>query len=115
MAFDPAAGEIRDVHGTATGTVVTGRVLVMPTGRGSSSASTSLAEAIRLGTAPVALVLSEVDEILAVGAIVARRLYTHTCPIIVLQDSERRRIETGMEIAIAEDGTVSIGEHARPR
>src|SRR5581483_216357 len=39
------------------------KVLVMPHGRGSSSSSTVLAEAIRLATAPAAMVLAEPDPI----------------------------------------------------
>lgn len=108
MAFEPVSGEIRDAHTGAAGVSVVDRVLVMPSGRGSSSASTSLAEAIRLGTAPAAIVLSEIDEILAVGAIVARRLYERTCPIVLLDGEERHRIRPGAHVSIAADGTVAI-------
>ena len=52
-----------------------GRILVMRAGRGSSSGSSVLAEAIRAGTAPAAIVLAERDAILAVGAMVAAELY----------------------------------------
>ena len=64
----------------------------MPCGRGSSSSSTVLAEAIRLGTAPAAIVLSEPDPILVIGALVAQRLYARTCPIVVV--SARRTTRT---------------------
>ena len=107
MAVDVETGHIIDVHAGQAGESLIGRVLVMPSGRGSSSASTSLAEAIRLGTAPAAMVLGEVDEILAVGAIVARRLYGRTCPIIVLGATERAQIVTKDRITIAEDGVVT--------
>jgi predicted aconitase with swiveling domain len=106
MAFDPVSGEIRDVHSGSAGLSVVGRVLVMPSGRGSSSASTSLAEALRLGTAPVAIVLSEIDEILAVGSIVGKRLYGRSCPIVILSHTERARIQTGAVLTIAADGTI---------
>jgi uncharacterized protein len=67
----------------ATGDIVAGRVLVMPSGRGSSSSSSVLAEAIRAGTAPAAIVLAEPDPILALGAIVARELYDVAMPVVV--------------------------------
>ncbi len=60
-----------DPHHPQTGAVITGRVLVMPTGRGSSSSSYVLAEAIRAGTGPAAIVLLDADPILALGALVA--------------------------------------------
>jgi predicted aconitase with swiveling domain len=108
MAFDVSSGRITDVHSEGQGTSVTGRVLVMDSGRGSSSASTALAEAIRLGTAPAAIVLGEVDEILAVGAMVARKLYGRTCPIVLLETAARERIATGDLVSITTDGMVTL-------
>jgi predicted aconitase with swiveling domain len=83
---DPATGDIIDVHHPQCDANVAGRVLIMPSGRGSSSSSSVLAEAIRAGTAPVAIVLFEPDPILALGAIVARELYGRTIPVVVAQE-----------------------------
>ena len=80
---DPATGEVIDVRHPQRGTNVAGRVLVMASGRGSSSSSSVLAEAVRAGTAPAAIVLAEPDPILALGAIVARELYGRAVPIVV--------------------------------
>jgi hypothetical protein len=60
-----------------------GRVVIMPGGRGSSSSASVLAEAVRLGTAPAALILGEPDLILAIGATVAAELYRVSVPVIV--------------------------------
>jgi predicted aconitase with swiveling domain len=57
----------------------------MPSGRGSSSSSSVLAECIRGGTAPAALLLYEPDPILVVGAIVARELYGRTIPVALCE------------------------------
>lgn len=90
---DPATGTIVDVHHPQTGANVAGRVLVMPGGRGSSSSSSVLAEAVRAGTAPAAIVLREPDAILALGSIVARELYGRAVPVVVtdapLEDGRR--------------------------
>jgi predicted aconitase with swiveling domain len=67
----------------------------MPTGRGSSSSSSVLAEAIRLATAPAAIVLREPDSVLVIGALVALELYGRTCPIVVLVPDHHERIRTG--------------------
>jgi predicted aconitase with swiveling domain len=82
--MDPRTGRLSDHHHPQLGATVTGRVLVMPSGRGSSSSSSVLAEAIRLGTAPQAILLGEPDDILVLGALVADYLYDRTCPIVVL-------------------------------
>ncbi len=80
---DPATGEVIDVRHPQRGANVAGRVLVMAGGRGSSSSSSVLAEAVRAGTAPAAIVLAEPDPILALGAIVARELYGRAVPVVV--------------------------------
>jgi predicted aconitase with swiveling domain len=95
--LDPETGTIVDVHHPQRGAVVTGTVLVMPGGRGSSSSSSVLAETIRAGTGPAAIVLSEPDPIIALGAIVARELYGVSIPIVVLEVNELR---TGSEVSV---------------
>jgi len=88
--IDPETGEVVDVRHPQHGANVTGRILVMPSGRGSSSSSSVLAEAIRAGTAPAAIVLGEADPILALGAIVARELYGKVTPVVVAADPSLR-------------------------
>ena len=110
MGFDVVEGRITDVHSPSRGQLLAGRVLVMPVGRGSSSASTSLAEAIRLGTAPAAIVLREVDEILVVGAIVARTLYGLTCPIILADPDDFARLADGATVRVEADGRITLAD-----
>jgi predicted aconitase with swiveling domain len=81
--LDPATGRLIDAHHPQHGTMLAGRVLVMASGRGSSSSSYVLAEAIRAGTAPAAIVLDEPDAIVALGAIVAGELYGIDVPVVV--------------------------------
>jgi predicted aconitase with swiveling domain len=104
--LDPATGTIIDVHHPQRGAVVTGSVLVMPGGRGSSSSSSVLAEAIRAGTAPAAIVLAEPDPIIALGAIVALELYGASIPIAVLELSD---VDTMSPVDVrAEEGSAHI-------
>ena len=80
--LDPSTGVIIDRSHPQAGQSMTRRIVVMPHGRGSSSSSSVLAEALRLGTAPAGFVLGEPDAILVIGALVANRLYSTTCPIV---------------------------------
>jgi len=82
---DVETGRIIDRSHADLGRTVTGTVLVMPGGRGSSSSSAVLAETIRRGTGPAAIVLAVPDPILTVGAIVAETLYGVACPIVVCE------------------------------
>jgi predicted aconitase with swiveling domain len=83
--FDAETGAIVDVRHPQRGEVLSGRVLLMPAGRGSSSGSALLAEALRLGTAPVAIVLGRVDEIIALGAVVGEEIYGRSCPVVSVE------------------------------
>jgi hypothetical protein len=83
--FDPTTGRVIDRTHPACGELLTDRILVMPSGRGSSSASSILAEAIRARTAPAGILLSAPDPIIVVGAIVAFKLYGRRCPVVVME------------------------------
>lgn len=104
--MDPATGELIDTHHPQRGTRLTGRVVVMPSGRGSSSSASVLAEAVRAGTAPAAIVLGEPDLILAIGSVVAEELYGVVVPVVVLRSDELAMIDDGAEVRIDSDGVV---------
>lgn len=82
--LDPRTGKIIDGRHPALGQSVSGKVLLLPVGRGSSSASSILLESVRVGTAPAAIITAEADGILTLGAIVSRTLYGKGPPVVVL-------------------------------
>lgn len=98
---DPATGLVIDARHPQRGATVTGRVLVMPSGRGSSSSASVLVEAIRLGTAPAAIVLLHPDPILTLGAIVAEELYGASCPVKVLDELTYHALRDGEPVSLA--------------
>ena len=109
--LDPATGALIDTHHPQRGATLAGRVLVMPSGRGSSSSSYVLAEAIRAGTSPLAIVLRESDGIVALGAIVARELYGTLVPVVVLEADGYDAIADGAAIVVEaheDDATVRL-------
>lgn len=106
--LDPQTGDIIDQRHPALGENVTGRVLVLPIGRGSSSASSILLEAVRVGTAPAAIITAETDAILALGAAVAREMYAAAPPVVVLERPAYDRIKNGSWITLSENGDLLI-------
>jgi predicted aconitase with swiveling domain len=107
--FDVSTGRVIDRSHPAFGQEATGRILAMPSGRGSSSASSVLAEAIRLGTAPAAIFLTAPDPIITVGAIVARKLYGKTCPILVCELPDFQSLVDGQRVrVVAREGACWI-------
>jgi uncharacterized protein len=106
--YDPRSGRIIDGSHPQLGQSAAGRILVMAAGRGSSSSSSVLAEALRLGTAPAAIVLAVPDPILLVGFLVARELYRGRQPLLVASRAFHHAVRTGDAVGITAGGAISI-------
>ena len=105
--MDPATGLLIDARHPQRGMSLTGRIVVMPSGRGSSSSASVLAEAVRARTAPAAILLGEPDLILSIGAAVAEELYGVRVPVLTIGDDRRARVRDGDLIEITDDGALS--------
>jgi len=81
---DPETGRIIDVHHPNHGASVAGKVLLMPTSRGSCSGSGVLLQLSLNAIAPAALVFCEHEEILTLGALVSDRIFDRPLPTVSL-------------------------------
>lgn len=99
--LDPETGELIDRRHPQSGAMLRGTILVLPSGRGSSSSASVLAEAIRVGTAPAAIVLAEADDIILLGALVARELYGLVHPVVVADEATYGSMRTGERVTVA--------------
>ncbi|MGD8623212.1 MAG: DUF126 domain-containing protein [Anaerolineae bacterium] len=68
---DPETGVVVEGGHPLEGQCVAGRILVFPTGKGSTVGSYTLYRMARAGTAPAAIVNAESEAIVALGAIMA--------------------------------------------
>ena len=108
--LDAATGAIIDRWHPQCDAVLTGKVVLMERGRGSSSGSSVLAEAIRAGTGPAAILLLTRDAIVTLGALVARELYGADCPVAMVDAADwpaltavgRLTVEAGLPLAYAD-------------
>ena len=98
--LDPTTGRIIDRWHPQAGARVAGRVLMMPAGRGSSSGSATLAEAIRLGVGPAAILLLKRDAIVIVGALVAAELYALPCPVALVAAGDWARLAAARRLEV---------------
>ena len=80
---DPDTGTIIDAYHANYGAALAGKIVLMPTSRGSCSGSGVLLQLARNGQAPSALVFHEKEDILTLGAMIAGRLFDR--PIAVLR------------------------------
>ncbi len=107
--LDPVTGTIIDRQHPQRSANVAGRVLMMPAGRGSSGGSAALAEALRLGAGPAAILLLERDAIVVVGALVAAELYGRKCPVALASKEDWRALAAAPRLVVrAEPGGAAI-------
>lgn len=107
---DPHSGEIIDRRHPLDGEMISGRILVLPSGRGSCSASGVLLESIANNTAPAGIIVSEIDPIIGLGAILGDELLGRTVPVVLVTAEERKSIVDGVSVRIGLTGIVEIGE-----
>lgn len=105
---EPHSGEVIDVHHDLAGQVISGKVLLIPEGRGSCSGSGIMLEMIRLRTCPAALVMEEAEPIISLGSVMGYELYHYGVPIYTVSKAEYESISTGDTITAGRDGTLSV-------
>jgi len=102
-------GVIIDVHHPQCGVSVAGKVLVMTSGRGSSSATAVLAELIRAKKAPAAMIFTECDIILVIGSLVSAELYQIQMPMVELTEELYAKIPKTGSISVEADNENMVG------
>ena len=90
---DPETGIVVEVGHPLEGKCVAGRVLVFPTGKGSTVGSYTLYRMARAGTGPAAIVNAESEAVVAVGAIIS--------DIPMVDQVDITRIQTGDRVRVA--------------
>jgi predicted aconitase with swiveling domain len=113
--LNPESGEIIDRRHPLSGRIVTGRVLVLPHGRGSCSASGVFLEAVRNRTTPGAVIVSRIDPIIGLGAILGEELYEWTVPVVLISPEERSMIADDDLVEINRAGRVTVRRAPRGR
>ena len=81
---DPNTGVIIDTHHSNCGEKLSGKIVLMPTSRGSCSGSGVLLQLAQNGNAPAALIFRETEDILTLGAMIAERLFDKNIAVLRL-------------------------------
>jgi hypothetical protein len=85
---DPDSGVVVEPNHPLNGQSVAGRVLVFPTGKGSTVGSYTILRLARNGVAPVAMINAESEAIVAVGAIIADIPMVDQVAIALIRDGD---------------------------
>ena len=104
---DPETGQIIDAHHPDHGASLAGRVVLMPTSRGSCSGSGVLLQLALNGNAPAALVFCKAEETLTLGALVAGHIFQSPVTVISLCADEYARLATAHHADIADGALVA--------
>jgi len=101
---DPKSGIITEKGHELEGKKITGKILVFPSGKGSTGGSYMVYEMTKLGTAPKAIINIKADPIVAIGAIMGK--------IPLVDRLERNPIEvirTGDYVIVnADEGLIEV-------
>jgi predicted aconitase with swiveling domain len=97
---DPATGLINDPRHELFNQSITGKVLVFPFGKGSSTSSLIILELARVDKAPAAIVNVRTEPILATGPIVCKHFYDKEIPIISLDENSFQKLQTGQHVTV---------------
>lgn len=84
--FDLETGILREKGHPLDGQPIGGRILVFPTGTGSTVGSFALLRMVKAGVGPLGLVMGSADTIVAVGAIIAEIPCIDRIPIEEIED-----------------------------
>jgi hypothetical protein len=98
---DPDTGKVVEVGHELEGQSITGKILVFPTGKGSTVGSYTLYRMKKNDTAPAAIVNKQIDTIIAVGCIISE--------IPCVDKIDINGIKTGQRIVVnGSEGTVEV-------
>lgn len=114
---DERTGMIVDQHHPQRGESLAGRIVVVSRTRGSTSSSGVLAEIVRAGVGPAALLLAEPDPAVVAALTVVGELYGIRVPAIVLASEQLSAIRDGQQLQVRRDGAIAaaVDPDTQPR
>ncbi len=99
--IDPDTGKVVEVGHELEGQTISGKVLVFPSGKGSTVGSYTMYRMMKNKNAPAAIVNKEIDTIIAVGCIISE--------IPCVDKIEIDKIKTGQNLIVnGMEGTVEV-------
>ena len=93
---DSSTGWVIDTHHPLHGQSVSGKVLALPSGRGSCSGSATLFELLLNGHAPAALIFRADEPILTLGVILAAEVFGISIPVVRLSAADFAQLRSAV-------------------
>lgn len=99
---DPLTGIVIDAHHPLCGQSIAGKVLVMPTTRGSCSGSGVMLDLALNGIAPAAFVFREAEDVVTLGAMIAGKMFKRPVPVLRLDAEAFARAAAAQSAELSE-------------
>jgi len=110
---DPLTGMVIDAHHPLCGQSIAGRVLVMPTTRGSCSGSGVMLDLALNGIAPAGFVFRENEDVVTLGAMIAGRMFDRPVPVLRL-GADAFDVAANGKTAVLTNAALIVDGHALP-
>ena len=108
---DPGTARVIDAHHPAHGADLAGAVVLMPTSRGSCSGSGVMLDLMLNGRAPAALIFSEPEDILTLGALIGAEMFARSLSVLRVSAADFARLATQTRLRIGDDAIIGEGLH----
>lgn len=108
-----STGEVTDTHHPLHGDSVSGKILAIPSGRGSCAGSLVIFELLMNGHAPKALVFQHKEPILTLGVVIASELFARSIPVICLDKESFAKLADADCASIANQ-TLTVSTQKQP-
>lgn len=105
---DPASARIIDAHHPQHGADIAGKVLMMPTSRGSCSGSGVMLELLLNDCAPAALIFSVPEDVATLGVLIGEQMFDRSLPVLRVRESDFARLSRCPDLKI--DDTAIHGD-----
>ncbi|MDQ2066975.1 aconitase family protein [Xinfangfangia sp. CPCC 101601] len=106
---DPASGKVIDVHHPLHGQSLAGRVLVMPGTRGSCTGSGVLLDMALNGKAPAAVIFSQPEDVVTLGALIAGEMFNCGLPVLRVSEAERQLLAASARVVVTPEAIEASG------
>lgn len=107
---DPLTGVVIDEHHPLCGQSIAGRVLVMPTTRGSCSGSGVMLDLALNGIAPAAFVFREAEDVVTLGALIAGQMFDRPVPVVRLDAADFAVAASGKNAKLTDAALIVDGQ-----
>lgn len=110
---DPATALVIDASHPLKGRSISGAILMLPLSRGSCTGSGVLLDLVLSGRGPAAIIFSEPEDVLTLGALVAGEMFDRSLPVLRVSQEVFEKLSLNDEIAI-EDNLIIAGDFKLP-